>query len=122
MDAQAVKFTTVNEYLAIFPPATRKMLKDLRAAIKKAAPDAEEVISYNMPAYKLKGVLVYFAGYKNHIGFYPTGSAVTAFAKEIKAYKSSKGTVQLPIDEKLPIALITRMVKFRVKENLEKMR
>ena len=116
----AVKFKTVNEYHATFPPGTRKKLKDLNAAIKKAAPDAEELISYNMPAFKFQGVLVYYAGYKNHIGFYPTGSGITAFEKELTGYKTSKGTVQFPLDASLPLSLITRIVKFRVKENLQK--
>ena len=115
-----VKFTTIEEYFASFPPATRKKLKELRATIKKVAPEAEEMISYNMPAFKLLGVLVYFAGYKNHIGFYPTGSGIKAFTKELSGYKTSKGTVQFPLEENLPLALITRMVKFRVKENKEK--
>ena len=88
--------------------------------LKKAAPGAEELISYNMPAFKLHGVLVYYAGYKNHIGFYPTGSAITAFEKELSGYKTSKGTVQFPLETSLPLPLITRIVKFRVKENLEK--
>jgi|SRR5688572_28918532 len=115
-----VKFKTVNEYHSTFPPATRKKLKDLNAAIKKAAPGAEELISYNMPAFKHHGVLVYYAGYKNHIGFYPTGSGIAAFKKELSGYKTSKGTVQFPLEGSLPIPLITRIVKFRVKENLEK--
>ena len=115
-----IKFKTVNEYHSTFPPGTRKKLKDMNAAIKKAAPGAEELISYNMPAFKLHGVLVYYAGYKNHIGFYPTGSAITAFEKELSGYKTSKGTVQFPLETSLPLPLITRIVKFRVKENLEK--
>ena len=115
-----VKFKTVNEYHSTFPPGTRKKLKDINAAIKKAAPGAEESISYNMPAFKHHGVLVYYAGYKNHIGFYPTGSGITAFEKELSGYKTSKGTVQFPLEASLPLPLITRIVKFRVKENLEK--
>ena len=115
-----IKFKTVNEYHSTFPPGTRKKLKDMNAAIKKAAPGAEELISYNMPAFKLHGVLVYYAGYKNHIGFYPTGSAITAFEKQLSGYKTSKGTVQFPLETSLPLPLITRIVKFRVKENLEK--
>ena len=115
-----IKFKTVNQYHSTFPPSRRKKLKDMNAAIKKAAPGAEELISYNMPAFKLHGVLVYYAGYKNHIGFYPTGSAITAFEKELSGYKTSKGTVQFPLETSLPLPLITRIVKFRVKENLEK--
>lgn len=92
----------------------------MRTLIKKAAPKAEELISYKMPAYKYYGVLVYFAGYKNHCGFYaaPTGHAT--FKKELKVYKTGKGSVQFPHDQPLPTALITKIVKFRVKENAEK--
>ena len=115
-----LKYKTVNEYHSTFPPGTRKKMKELNAAIKKAAPGAEEMICYNMPAFKLHGPLVYYAGYKNHIGFYPTGSGISAFEKELSGYKTSKGTVQFPLESSLPLPLITRMVKFRVKQNLEK--
>jgi uncharacterized protein YdhG (YjbR/CyaY superfamily) len=114
------KPNNVNNYIEGFPKATQTLLKQIRAAIKKAAPDAQEVISYQMPAYKCSGALVYFAGYKNHIGFYPTASGIQAFKKEISVYKSSKGAVQFPLDEPLPLDLISKVVKFRVKENLEK--
>ncbi|MFI5204803.1 MAG: iron chaperone [Flavobacteriales bacterium] len=110
----------VDEYIAGFTEDTRVLLEQLRATIQKAAPKAEEVISYQMPAYKLNGMLVYFAGYKNHIGFYPTASGTRVFKKEIAGYKNSKGTVQFPLNKPLPRALITKMVKFRVKENAEK--
>lgn len=110
----------VEEYIASFPEHTRELLQQIRAVIKKAAPGAEEVISYKMPAYRLNGMLVYFAGYKNHIGFYPTGSGIAAFQKELSAYKGAKGSVQFPLDKKLPVALIAKIVKFRVKENKEK--
>ena len=115
-----IKFKKVNEYHSSFPPATRKKLKELNEAIKKAAPGAEETISYNMPTFKLHGPLVYYAGYKNHIGFYPTSLGIAAFTKELSGYKSSKGAVQFPLESSLPIQLITRIVKFRVKQNLEK--
>jgi uncharacterized protein YdhG (YjbR/CyaY superfamily) len=108
------------EYISWFPLETQKLLQQLRVTIKKAAPKAEEVISYAMPAYKQNGMLVYFAAYAKHIGFYPTSSGIAAFKKEISVYKSSKGAVQFPIDKPLPAGLITKMVKFRVKENLEK--
>lgn len=107
-------------YIAAFPPATKKLLQQLRTAIKKAAPLAEEVISYQMPAYKYHGILVYFAGHKSHIGFYPTASGIENFKKEIAGFKNSKGAVQLPLDQPLPVSLITAMVKFRVQVNLEK--
>jgi uncharacterized protein YdhG (YjbR/CyaY superfamily) len=110
----------VDEYIAIFPEAIRSKLESLREAVRKAAPGTEEIISYNMPAYKLNGILVYFAAYKSHIGFYPTATGIEAFKKELSGYKTSRGTVQFPLDEKLPIALITKIVKYRVKENLDK--
>jgi len=110
----------IDEYIAAFPPQVQTMLEELRAAIKKAAPGAEESISYQMPAFKFHGILVYFAGYKNHIGFYPTGSGIENFRKEISGYESSKGTVRFPLDQPLPLKLITQMVEFRVHENQEK--
>lgn len=110
----------VDAYIAGFPPATQKLLKQVRAAIKKGAPNAEESISYSMPAYKLSGPLVYFAGYKNHLGFYPGPSAIKKFKENLSAYKGAKGTVQFPIDEAPPLSLITQMVAYRVLENEEK--
>lgn len=115
-----VQFKTVEQYLSSFPAKTKAMLKDLRKTIKQNAPKAEELISYNMPAYKLNGPLVYFAGYKNHIGLYPTPNGIAAFKKELSRYKSAKGSVQFPIDEALPLGLIAEIVKFKVAENLEK--
>jgi uncharacterized protein YdhG (YjbR/CyaY superfamily) len=108
---------TVDEYLEPFPPAVRNTLEKLRQTIKAAAPKAEEVISYMMPAYKQNGALVYFGGYKTHIGFYPTAGAIEAFKKELSAYEGSKGTIRFPIDKPLPLGLISKIVKFRVKEN-----
>ena len=119
MQATTPKFKTVDEYFAALPPSTQKILQALRAAIRKAAPRAEEVISYNMPAFKLQGMLVWYAAYKNHIGFYPKPSGLKAFSKEIAAYKSSKGAVQFPIDEPLPLGLVSKIVKLRIKENAE---
>ena len=120
MDSSKHKFANVDEYISMFPKKTQIKLQQVRATIKKAAPQAEEIISYNLPAYKQNGMLVFFAAYKNHIGFYPTGSGIQAFQKEIKDYKSSKGAVQFPIDEPLPLNLITKIVKFKMKENFEK--
>ncbi|MBW4891884.1 DUF1801 domain-containing protein [Mucilaginibacter sp. HMF5004] len=110
----------IDEYIAGFPTETQKLLQQVRETIKKAAPQAEEVISYSMPAMKLHGLLVWFAGYANHIGFYPKASGIEKFKKEIAGYKHAKGSVQFPIDKPLPLALITDMVKFRVLENLNK--
>jgi uncharacterized protein YdhG (YjbR/CyaY superfamily) len=120
MKSKTVKINDIDKYLAGFPPDTQKRLQQLRAAIIKAAPDAEEVISYQMPAYKYHGMLVYFAAYENHIGFYPTPSGIEKFKKELSVYKGAKGSVQFPLDKALPLQLITKIVTFRKKENLEK--
>ena len=118
MENEKVKFTSIDEYIAAFPAATQKILQELRAAIHAAAPAAEEKISYQMPAFALKGNLVYFAAYKKHIGFYPTASGTEHFKSELAAYPVSKGTVRFPIDAPLPLELIGRIVAFRVQENL----
>lgn len=112
--------STVDEYIAQFSPQTQRTLQQVRALIKKTAPDAEEVISYAMPGYKWNGMLVWFAGYGHHLGFYPMPSALNAFKSEIAKYKSSKGAVQFPLDQKMPLTLITKMIKYRMKENLLK--
>ncbi len=114
------KFATVAQYIASFPEGTQEILEQVRETIKKAAPDAEERISYNMPAYHLNGNLVYFAGYKNHIGFYATPTGHEAFKEELSKYKEGKGSVQFPLSEPMPIALIARIVQFRVDENQAK--
>jgi uncharacterized protein YdhG (YjbR/CyaY superfamily) len=115
-----MKNPEVDRYIAAFPPPTQNLLEQMRSTILKAAPGVEEVIGYKMPAYRLHGVLVYFAGYKGHIGFYPSGSGIAAFKKELSVYKGAKGSVQFPLDEPLPVSLITKIVKLRVNENLEK--
>lgn len=117
---QSIKFRTVDDYLTSFPEPVLLKLESLRAAIRKAAPDAVEIISYNMPAYKQHGVLVYFAGYKNHIGLYPTASGIRAFERDLSSYKFSKGAIRFPLDQRLPLALVTRIVKFRAKEDHDK--
>ncbi|PBQ33309.1 hypothetical protein CNR22_16510 [Sphingobacteriaceae bacterium] len=113
-------FKNVDDYILSFPKETQLLLEQIRATIQKAAPRAEEYIGYAMPAYKLHGALVYFGGYKNHIGFYPSGSGIEAFKDSFGAYKFSKGAVQFPLDKKIPLALITKIVKYRAKENTEK--
>ena len=110
----------VDRYIAGFPDNVRELLMQLRTAVREAAPEAEEVISYQMPAYRLQGMLVYFAGYQNHIGFYPTSSGIKAFKQELSAYKGAKGTVQFPLDKPLPLDIIKKIVAFRVAENLQK--
>jgi uncharacterized protein YdhG (YjbR/CyaY superfamily) len=111
---------SIDEYIAAFPKDVQQKLRDLRATIKKAAPKAEEKISYAMPTFALHGNLVHFAAYKNHIGFYPAPRAIEEFKKELSKYEGSKGTVQFPIDKPLPLPLIAKMVKFRVAQNMEK--
>lgn len=110
----------IDQYIANFPAATQKLLQQVRETIHLAVPDAKEVISYGMPAFKQKGVLVYFAGYAKHIGFYPTGSGIEAFKNEFGSYKWSKGAVQFPIDQPMPLDLITRITKFKAERDLEK--
>lgn len=115
------KAKNVDEYIAGFPVEVQEMMEQVRATIKKATPAAEESIAYAMPAYKLNGKpLVYFAAYKSHIGFYATPTGHEAFKKELSKYKEGKGSVQFPIDKPMPLTLISKIVKFRVKENMEK--
>lgn len=114
------KPTDVDEYIAGFPASVQKVLKEVRATIKKAAPEANEVISYSMPAYKLNGMLAWFAAHSMHLGFYPGAAGIAAFKKELSAYKNAKGSVQFPFDKPIPTALITKIIKYRVKENMLK--
>lgn len=122
MITPGTKFKSVDDYFAAFPAKTKALLAILRKTIREAAPEAEELISYNMPAFKWHGMLVYYAGYKAHIGFYPTSSGIKAFQKELAAYEGSNGAVRFPLDEPLPLNLIKKMVRFRVRENKEKAR
>ena len=114
------EYKTIDEYIKTFPADIQSILKKIRQTIQEAAPDAVEVISYQMPAFKLNGILVYFAAHKNHIGFYPTSSGIKAFKVELEPYKSSKGAVQFPLDKPIPLDLVKRIVVFRVKEKLKK--
>lgn len=114
-------FTTVEEYIQTFPKDLQPILEKVRETIIKNAPEAVESISYGMPAYKTYGKpLVYFAGYKKHIGFYATPTGHKEFANELSNYKQGKGSVQFPIDHPIPYWLIEHIVIFRVKENEEK--
>ena len=106
----------IDEYIAGFPRDVQQVLKQIRATIKKVAPDAEEAIKYQVPTFVLNENLVHFAAFKNHIGFYPTPSGIAAFKDELFRYESAKGSVQFPIDEPMPLGLIGKIVKFRVKE------
>ena len=111
-------FNSIDEYIATFPDKVQKILEELRAVIKASAPEAVEKISYQMPAFALNGNLVNFAAYKNHIGFYPTSGGIQAFAQELSIYEGAKGSIRFPIDQPLPLELISKIVKFRVAENL----
>jgi uncharacterized protein YdhG (YjbR/CyaY superfamily) len=117
---QRLYYSTMDEYIAAFPKDVQDILEKLRLTIKKAAPDAEEAISYQMPAFKLHGNLVYFAAFKNHIGFFPTSSGIKAFREELASFETAKGTVRFPINRPLPLSLIRKIVKYRVKENLQR--
>jgi len=119
---QRRRFNTIDEYIGTFPKGIQEVLQELRRAVRKAAPEAEEAISYQIPTFKLNGNLVHFAAFKNHIGFFPTSSGIRAFRKELSRYELSKGTVRFPMDKPLPLSLVSRIVKFRVKENLAKVK
>ena len=114
------KIKNIDEYISGFPEATQKILKKIRSTIKKAAPEAEEAIKYSMPTFTLKGNLVYFAAFKNHIGLYPAPSGDNAINDELSLYKAAKGTLRFPLDKPIPYALISRVVKLRVKESMHK--
>ena len=113
-------FKTTDEYIASFPQNIQATLQQVRQAIKDVAPKAQEVISYNMPAFKQNGILVWFAAFKNHIGFFPKVSAMEAFKEQLAGYQTSKGTIRFPSDTPIPVGLIKEIVKFRVKEDQNK--
>jgi uncharacterized protein YdhG (YjbR/CyaY superfamily) len=114
------KFKTVDEYFSTLSPDTKNILEQVRNTIKQAAPQATEVISYNMPAFKMHGILVYYAAHTEHIGFYPTSSPIEVFKDELSAYKCSKGAIQFPIDKPIPVDLIGRIVRFRLQQDQAK--
>ena len=114
------QYSTITEYIETFPEDIQTILERIRQTIKNAAPEATEVISYQMPAFKLNGILVYFAAHESHIGLYPTSSGIKAFEKELSLYKTSKGAVQFPLDKPIPFDLVEKIVKFRVRENTAK--
>jgi uncharacterized protein YdhG (YjbR/CyaY superfamily) len=120
MKATSTKFKTVDEYLSALPENAKAILKEFRKTIKQAAPQAEELISYNMPAFTLYGGLIWYAAWKEHISLYPRTARMEASIKELSEYEGSKGTIKFAMDKPLPFSLITKIVKFRVKENLEK--
>jgi uncharacterized protein YdhG (YjbR/CyaY superfamily) len=106
----------IDEYIAAFPRDVQATLRQIRAAIRKVAPDAEEAIRYQIPTYVLNGNLVHFAAFKNHIGFYPTPSGIEAFKRELAEYEGAKGSVQFPLDQPMPLRLIEQIVEFRATE------
>jgi uncharacterized protein YdhG (YjbR/CyaY superfamily) len=122
MERKKEQIRTIDEYIATFPEYIQEILQKIRQAIKESAPQAQEAISYRIPTFKLNGNLVHFAAFKDHIGFFPTSSGVDAFQKELSGYETSKGTIRFPLNKSIPFDLIRKIVKFRVKENLERKR
>ena len=110
----------IDQYISGFSSEIQAILQEIRATIKKAAPEAQEAISYQMPTFKLNGNLIHFAAFKNHIGVYPAPTGIEQFRKELSVYKGGKGSVQFPFSLPMPYDLISRIVKYRVQENLEK--
>ncbi|MGZ6004741.1 MAG: iron chaperone [Candidatus Saccharimonadales bacterium] len=111
---------SVDEYIALQPPAAQKPLRQLRQLIRQSAPDAKEKLSYGLPYYYLNGRLVYFGGFKNHISLFPLKSGITAFQKQLQSYQTSAGTVKFPLDKPLPLELIKKIIDYRVEQNLQK--
>ncbi len=122
MNATKKRFETIDEYIETFPKDVQSILEKMRQTIRRVAPEAEEAISYQIPGFKLNGNLVWFAAFKNHIGFYPMKTGIQAFKKELSAYKGAKGSVQFPMEKPIPYDLVKKIVRFRRKENLEKKR
>jgi uncharacterized protein YdhG (YjbR/CyaY superfamily) len=120
MDSNRQNFSSVDDYIRSFPEPDQQILEKLRQIIKSAAPDADETISYQMPTFRLQGVLVHFAAFPHHIGFYPTPSGIEAFDHELAHYKKAKGSVQFPKDQPIPYDLVRRIVEYRVQQNLDR--
>ena len=119
MEKKKAGFTSIDEYIAAFPVDVQERLRQMRAVIREAAPEAQEKISYQMPTFFLHGNLVHFAAFKNHIGFYPAPRGIEAFKDELAAYEGAKGSVQFPLDQPLPLDLVRRIVQFRVTDQLQ---
>jgi uncharacterized protein YdhG (YjbR/CyaY superfamily) len=117
MDANKVAAKTIDEHIAQFPETTQAILRKVRETIRSVAPDATEAIAYGIPTFRLNGNLVHFAGYANHVGFYPGSEAIEIFHEEIKGYKTSKGTIQFPLDKPIPYELIKKITQYRVLKN-----
>ena len=114
------EITTIDEYIASFPKEIQEILESIRKTIRSSAPNVIETISYQMPTFRLNGILVHFAAYKNHIGFYPTPSGIVEFSKKLSNYEYSKGSIKFPLNKPIPLDLIQEIVEFRVKENIKK--
>ena len=114
------QYKDINEYIAFYPKDIQAKLQSIRKTIKETAKDADEAISYGIPTFKLNGNLVHFAAFKDHMSFFPGATGVAAFKNELKEYETSKGTIRFPLDKPIPLTLIKKIVKFRVKKNLEK--
>ncbi|WP_339291374.1 DUF1801 domain-containing protein [Paenibacillus sp. FSL E2-0201] len=115
-----ITYETIDDYISTFSPDIQEILSKIRKVIKEAAPDAKEKISYQMPTFALHGNLVHFAAFKNHIGFYPTPNGIDAFREELSVYKGAKGSIQFPLNQPMPYELISKIVKFRVAEDIKK--
>ena len=122
MNATKKRFETIDEYIEAFPKDVQSILEKMRQTIRRATPEAEEAISYQIPGFKLNGNLVWFAAFKNHIGFYLMKTGIQAFKKELSAYKGAKGSIQFPMEKPIPYDLVKKIVRFRRKQNLEKKR
>lgn len=120
MITAATKPISIEEYKLLFSKEVQQILEDIRNTIQQAAPNAEETISYNIPTFTLHGNLVHFGAFKNHIGFYPTPTATAKFKKELSFYEGAKGSIKFPLDEPMPLDLMTKIVKYRIKENLQR--
>ncbi|MCM3042233.1 DUF1801 domain-containing protein [Paenibacillus motobuensis] len=120
MNANKVTYESIDHYISTFPPDIQEILEAIRQVIREAAPDAVEKISYQMPTFAQQGNVVHFAAFKNHIGFYPAPSGIDEFEQELAPYKAGKGTIQFPLGKPIPYDLITKIVKFRVAENIAK--
>jgi uncharacterized protein YdhG (YjbR/CyaY superfamily) len=119
LDQRKAKPTTITEYIKVSPKESQKKLREIRACIRKYAPGAKESIKWGMPAFSYHRILVMFAGFKYHVGFYPTPSAMKVFEKKLSKFETGKGSIQFPLDKPLPIALISKITEFRVRESLE---
>lgn len=120
MDSQQINYNSIDDYIAQFDGDVKRKLSELRRGIKAEVPQAEEKISYQMPTFAQNGNLVHFAAFKNHIGFYPAPSGIENFKEQLARYQTSKGAIQFPMDEEIPMDLVREIVRFRLKENLSK--